>query len=94
MSYLQAPNGLNFKRSIHDSGSRIRRIMAFLWDSPYSTKQEIFQHVWGRKMGRGSHSYVFTYGILAGYIRKIRVGNRVVYDIGPSGFHLYTSTRI
>ena len=93
-SYLTAPNGLNFSRSIGNPNSRLEKVRNYLRVNGRSTKRDILMNVFGKvvtdvgsyynrngEVTRGWGAYLFTYGQRHGFFKKERIGNKVFYSI-------------
>ena len=94
-SYLTAPNGLNFSRSVGNPNSRLEKVRQYLSVNGPSSKREILFKVFGKKVTdtyipwnnrngevtSGWGAYLFTYAQKHGYITKSRVGNQVFYSL-------------
>ena len=94
-SYLTAPNGLNFSRSVGNPNSRLEKLRQYLSVNGPSTKREILYRVWGKKVTdtyipwnnrngevtSGWGCYLFSYGYKHGFFNKVRKGNTVLWSV-------------
>lgn len=88
---VQGWNGLNFKQSVDNPMSRLRRVLKYLDIAGPSTKREILRDVFGytdKEMTpsfvRGQHSIFFSLCVVKGYLKWERRGNKILWSLGPN----------
>lgn len=90
---LQAPNGMNLRKSMPRPDSRANKVLAYLRTERQATKAQILRDVFDRKIvdcpvygnrkgevTRGWGAYLFGLLQSHGYIRQIRKGNTILYE--------------
>jgi hypothetical protein len=86
---LTAPNGMNLSKSMSNPNSRANLVLDYLRLGGPATKVEILRDVFNRKIGngcgdtvtRGWGGYLFVLLQTHGYIRRVRIGNTVRYEV-------------
>ena len=82
-SYITAPNGMNFSRSVTNPNSRLSRVRDYLHLKGEATKAEIFRDVFGKDIkvvSTGWGCYLFSLGVRQGFFKKVRRGNQVFWS--------------
>jgi len=59
-SYLTAPNGLNFSKSVSNPNSRLNRVREYLIKNGPSSKREILRDVFGKEVGKSRREWTGT----------------------------------
>ena len=92
---LSAPNGMNLRKSMSRPDSRANKVLAYLRTERQATKAQILRDVFGRviverpvygptrknKVTRGWGAYLFVLLQTHGYIRRVRKGNTIFYEV-------------
>ena len=86
---LRTPNGMNLSKSMSNPNSRANKVLAYLRTERQATKVEILRDVFGRRIGdgrngtvtRGWGAYLFVLLQTHGYIRRVRTGNTIRYEV-------------
>lgn len=86
---MTAINGMNFSRSIHDTNSRLHRVLEYLRMNGPCTKRDILRDVFGFNDSeltpskvRGWGSLLFSLGVHHGYFAKERRGRITYWSVG------------
>lgn len=78
---VRAGNGMDLSRSVMNPKSRLNKVLAYLRQYGPRTRDQILDDVFDRKGRKGYAAAFFTLMQNYGYIRKVRVGNRVTYEV-------------
>lgn len=95
---FMAPNGMNFARSVNDPTSRIARLINYLRQVGEADKNQILRVVFkigtdGYEGKRGWGCFLFSLGTKCGFLSQRRVGNKVMWSVGPNHIRVCTPQR-